>query len=108
MNTHALYHFPLLMEFCPVDAHISLNPNGLEAGQKADRRSACASILGTPEGSGCLGEKIPLTFAATAFPIQSPFSPSMRLDRWLTKKGGVKCCAFFVGSAKVVSLAAVS
>jgi hypothetical protein len=69
LNTHAF------MEFCPVDAHISLSPKGLEVGQKADRRiSACASILGTPEGfqqgirSGRLGEKIPLTF------YQSPFS----------------------------------
>jgi hypothetical protein len=44
MSAHAF------MEFCPVDAHISLSPKGLEAGQKADRRSACASILGTPEG----------------------------------------------------------
>jgi len=70
------------MEFCPVDVHISLSPNGLEAGQKADGESACASILGTPEGSGRLGEKNPAEFAATAFPIQSPFSPFLVCVIW--------------------------
>ena len=41
---------PCFYGVLPVDAHISLSPKGLEAGQKADRRiSVCASILGTPE-----------------------------------------------------------